>query len=128
MNIEFLKDKSEENFKTGEWAEKKLFYDTAISRYYYCIYQKIIYISKKKGFYQEPEKTEDSHKNTIIMFISELDSKLSSEEKINILQMKDLRRLRNNSEYREIKTKQNDYNLIFKFSFNRINNIVDKFL
>ena len=128
MSIEFLKDKSEENFKTGEWAEKKSFYDTAISRYYYCVYQKIIYISKKKGFYEVPEKSKDSHIKTINIFISELDCKLSTEEKIIMLKMKNLRRLRNNAEYDEIKTKHNDFNLTFKYSFNNINNIINKFL
>jgi hypothetical protein len=48
MDIEILKEKSEQNFITGEWAEKREFYDVSISRYYYCIFQKIIYIKEKR--------------------------------------------------------------------------------
>lgn len=128
MEIEHLKIKAQQNYETGEWAENKCYYDISISRYYYCLYQKIIYISKKRGFYLEISDSKDAHINTISNFIQKLDDKLSDEEKIAITNVKNLRRQRNVADYKEKIIKKNEFNLAFKFFFNNINSIIDRLL
>lgn len=128
MTIEILKVKSEENFETAKLAEKRQYFDVAVSRYYYCAYQKILYISKKRGFYVEPNKTENAHVVTINAFVRNLDAKLASNEKVELLKMKELRRQRNDSDYKEIKKDSKDFNLSFKFHFNGIINIINKLM
>jgi hypothetical protein len=128
MNVEYLKEKACQNFETAEWAEKKRYYDVSISRYYYCIYQKIIYISKKKGFYKDSELLGNSHNITINNFIAGMYEKLTDEEKLDVSNIKSLKRIRNDADYREIVTEKNAFNLAFKYSFNNINKIIDRFL
>lgn len=128
MDIEYLKDKSEENFNTAVWAEKKRYFNVAISRYYYCLLQKIIYISKKNGFYSEPPNGNGSHEYTINRFISKMGNKLSAKEKVTITQLKKLKRQRVDADYKETKIESNEFNLVFKYNFQNINEIVNKFL
>lgn len=128
MILDMLLQKANENYKTAEWAEKKNYFDTAVSRYYYCAYEKVIYISVKKGFYVRPVSSEESHTNTINRFIKSLNDKLTSEEKIALLKMKKLRRIRNDSDYEESKMDNNSFVLGFKYYFNEINSIVNKYL
>lgn len=127
MGLELLKEKAAENFKTAEWAEEKKYYDAAVSRYYYCAFERVIYISKKKGFYVEPKESKDSHKETIDGFVKNIGN-LSSEEKLILLKMKKLRRMRNDSDYKESKLEMQGFMFGFKFHFNGIIHIVDKFL
>lgn len=128
MSIENLNKKAKENLEVAEWAEKKKYYDVAISRHYYCEYQKIIYISKKLGFYVESQNGEDSHIKTINNFISSPRNKLSDEDKIEISKMQRLRRYRNDADYGEKKMEGNDYNLAFKFCLQSIQDITNKIL
>lgn len=128
MNIEHLKIKASQNYETAEWAEGKRYFDVCISRYYYCLYQKIIYLSRNKGFYKEPIKTESSHNDTITNFIERMSDKLTDEEKIDMGGLKNLRKIRNTAEYNDVMFDKNTFNLAFKFSFNNINEILGRFL
>lgn len=128
MSIEVLKEKSQQNFEVAEWAEKQRYYDVAISRYYYSEYQKIIYISKDRNFYTEPPKSENSHVDAINNFVSSLEKVLSDEDKMSMLKMKKLRRLRNDADYKEKTMEANDYSLTFKFTFKNIKDITNKLL
>lgn len=128
MGLELLKEKSGENFETAEWAEKKQYYDVAVSRYYYCAYERIIYISKKEKFYVKPARNEDSHIKTINQFIIGMDGRLSPEEKTTLTRMKSLRKLRNDADYEECKFATNDFMLGFKYNFKEIIDIINKFL
>lgn len=128
VGLELLREKSVENFVTAEWAEKKRYYDTAVSRYYYCAYERIIYISKKEKFYVEPTKNEDSHVKTINQFISGMRAKLSPAEKTTLTKMKILRAHRNKADYGESKFEANYFMLGFKYNFKEIIHIINKFL
>lgn len=128
MSINILKVKAEENFKTGEWAEKKEYFDVAVSRYYYCAYEKIIYISKTREFYKDYSRESGSHFKTINEFNKNLKDKLTGEEKVALSKLKKLRKLRNNADYKEVKLLQNDYYLDFKYPFDDINNILNKLI
>ena len=128
VGLELLKEKSGENLTTAKWAEKKKYYDVAASRYYYCAYERIIYISKKKKFYIEPTRNENSHTRTITQFIAEMNGKLSPEEKITLSKMKILRKLRNVADSGECKFEANCFMLGFKYNFVEIIDIINKFL
>jgi len=129
MREKILLRKSKENYETGEWAEDRVYLDVSISRYYYSAYQKIIHISKVKGFYKKPQKGENAHIVTIDRFGRGIGDKLSTEEKIQVLMMKKLRGLRNRADYSETRfDNKNDYNLEFKFHFNNINEILDELI
>lgn len=128
MSIEILKEKSHQNLEVAKWAENKHYYDVAISRYYYSEYQKIIYISKKMIFYMEPPKSENSHIYTINNFASSIGHKISDEDKMKILNLKKLRKLRNDADYKEEMIDSKNYSLRFKFVFNDIQDITNKLL
>lgn len=98
MGIEYLKDKSEENFNTAVWA------------------------------YSEPPNGNGSHEYTINRFISKMGNKLSAKEKVTITQLKKLKRQRVDADYKETKIESNEFNLVFKYNFQNINEIVNKFL
>lgn len=129
MGIENLLGKSNDNLKTAIWAEKQSFYDSAISRYYYSLYTKMIYILKKKGFYKKPPKGEDSHIYTIKLFNENLSNSLTPTDIATFSAMSKLKKARVKSEYEESKINDsNDFNLSFKFSFNCINEVLDKLI
>jgi uncharacterized protein (UPF0332 family) len=129
MSINNLITKAEHNHKTGMWAEGNEFYDAAISRYYYSLYEKIIYISKKEGFYSEPPIGKDSHIYTIDEFKKNVIDKLQPKDITMLAALSKLKKCRVIADYNEkiIKSK-NDFNLSFKAYYNFINDIIDKFL
>lgn len=49
MGVDNLLTKARRNTEVADWAEKKAFYDVAVSRYYYSLYQKAIYILNSGG-------------------------------------------------------------------------------
>ncbi|KZL94192.1 hypothetical protein [Clostridium magnum] len=127
MGVENLLQKSEDNFKTASWAERNNLYDAAVSRYYYSLYEKIIYISKKKGFYTKPPSGQDSHVFTINEFTNNLLSSLPPQEVAKLSPMFKLKRLRVDADYNEDRIdNKNEFNLAFKFYFNSINEVLDK--
>ncbi|WP_217303339.1 HEPN domain-containing protein [Clostridium sp. 001] len=127
--MENLLQKSEDNFKTASWAESNNFYDAAVSRYYYSLYEKIIYISKKKGFYTEPPKGQDSHVFIINQFTNNLSSTLPSQDTAKLSSMFRLKKSRAKADYREYKiNSKNEFNLVFKFFFNSINEVLDNLI
>lgn len=124
-----LEIKAQENYKTAEWAEQEKYYDVAVSRYYYSAYQKIICISKRKKFYKDFSGESDSHNKMIKHFSEKLNHKLDGEDIIILNNIQRLRRLRNDSDYSDKKIEtENDFNLMFKFAYNNINEVLNKLL
>ena len=120
-------DKSKMNQEAGAWAEKQRYYDVAISRYYYSIYQKIIYISKKLKFYEEPPYGSDSHIFTINLFRKNIYKKIEKKDIAWIEQIKILKERRVLADYGPDKIdSETVYNLVFKVPYNSINSILDK--
>ena len=129
MSLDTLLQKAEENFKTAEWAEKKNYFDAAVSRYYYYVFEKIIYISKKQGFYKKPVKNYNSHTDTIKNFSKSLENKLTEDEIVILSNINKLRIERKKSDYKERKIVDlNEFNLKFKDRFNPIRNVLEKLL
>lgn len=125
MSAENLIQKANNNSKTAEWAEEKAYYDVSISRYYYCLYEKAIYIAIKNGFYTYALNGKDSHNIFIANFQKNVVDKLSDEEIGWLAYFGNLKNLRNDADYKltvsgEIKFKG------FKYYYQQINNIFDR--
>lgn len=129
INKNKLKVKADENHKTGQWAEDKGYYDVAVSRYYYCAYQKMIYILKEKGLYKEVLKGSNSHNHMIEEFNKSFNNKLDGKAKIELSKMHNLRKLRNSADYKDEKVANSvEFSLTFKYNYNSINEILDNLL
>jgi uncharacterized protein (UPF0332 family) len=121
--------KAEKNIKTGAWAEENGFFDVAVSRFYYALYQKILYILKTKYDFDDTALTEDSHNTTLNTFIRKIMVKLADDEKVWINILGKIKRCRVYADYKEdIISDKNDYNLMFKINYNNISGVVEKFI
>jgi len=129
MGNEKLLEKSNQNDETGTWAEGKKYFDVAVSRYYYSVYQKMLVIAEKRNY----EINTSGHKGSHVYFTSEFIRKLRDEgiveasefSWLNKIVM--LKKLRVKSDYKNNSiTNENDYKLSFKCSYNAIQKIFDK--
>ncbi len=121
--------KSQRNKEVADWAENRKYYDVAISRYYYCIFQKIIFLSLKYDFYQAPPKGEDTHNYTLNNFRKNMHTKLAPEEITWIEYIKKIKENRVTADYFPDRLENtNEYNLVIKSPFNSINEILDKYV
>ncbi|OON99174.1 MAG: hypothetical protein ATN35_01900 [Epulopiscium sp. Nele67-Bin004] len=122
MKANLLK-KSKQNFKSAEIAQKEKFYDVAISRYYYSIYQKIIYILDMRGIDSTPKNGANSHNETIEKFNETVFKELSFDESKR-LQILKVKQARVKADYdKELYTKE-DFNVILTH-INNIDKILD---
>ncbi|MDD4550274.1 MAG: hypothetical protein PHT79_11010 [Syntrophomonadaceae bacterium] len=129
MGYKALLTKADHNSELGEYAEEKEYFDVAISRYYYALYEKAIYIAKKRNFYLEPKTGLGSHETFINHFTKNVSSKLKPEELRMMGKMKALKRLRVIADYKEESMENiSTYNLKFKYYFNSINSIFDRLI
>ena len=89
--------KAVQNLIVAKIAEKKGFYEIALSRYYYNIYLIVCgYLLSENNKY-EFKQGKGSHYNTITDFIKKIS--LKNEDKRNIKNINKLLTLRNNYEY-----------------------------
>ena len=80
-----LKDKSEENERAAKFAAKKECYNVAISRYYYAIFQRMLFYLQNKGIDLNMFKTEtNSHNNLKNEFFSVFNAQYDKKDKDNI--------------------------------------------
>ena len=61
--------KAQNNYEIAELAETKSYYDVAVSRYYYYLYQNIIFILSQKHISSEKDKFISALPVEIILFI-----------------------------------------------------------
>ena len=120
--------KSGQNHETGEWAEKKGYFDIAISRYYYALYQKSLYILQKNPNYKEPKEAYNSHNDTINDLKQEIYSHLKDEEITWLSQFPNLKTYRRDADYRYKMLLKNDFNLGFKYSYDQIASLLDRII
>lgn len=123
-----MNEKAEINIKAGEWAEREEYYDVAVNRYYYSIYQKLIFISKAKQFYEDPSFGEGSHKQFINAFFKKIINSLNCDEIEIGVNIQKLRKCRNTADYSNDKMNKNNYYNDFKKYYGVINNILDKMI
>lgn len=129
MSKNNLIKKAKYNYIVAKWAEDNEYYDVSVSRYYYTLYEKAIYIAKQKRFYNYSSDNKNSHIIFINHFHENIEHLLNESEVAFLNEFGKLRRLRTRSDYYEqIISSKNDFNLEFKFYFNEINNIMDKLI
>lgn len=124
-----LLQKAQNNMETAKLAEEHEFYDAAVSRYYYCLYEKIIYLLDKKGLNKEGQG-KNSHQKTIDRLTNNIGEFSSNNGDFALLKsMQEFRKKRNDSDYRNkiIKTKD-EFELSCKSYFLKINTLLDKFI
>lgn len=127
--MEGLLEKSKHNIQTADFAENNKLYDAAVSRYYYAVYEKIIYISKKKNFYTEPPSGKDSHIFTINTFTQNVTKNLEPEDITTLSPLIKLKKLRVEADYYDKQIPDlNTFNLKFKFFYNQINEVLNKLI
>lgn len=128
MNTSNLKIKSTNNYKVAKYAERENYYDVAVSRYYYYLYQNlIVYILKNYTDFEVP-KDKESHSYTIDFLTEEFFSiGFTWSELTDFKLMTQLRTQRNASEYKEIKIdSEGKYKSRFKDSFDIIEELLKK--
>lgn len=124
-----LLQKSNHNNETANFAEGKEFYDVAVSRYYYSLFEKIIYISKNKGFYKEPSIGQDSHNVTIQAFTKNMMNSLEPEDISKCAIMGRLKKMRVDADYKEQRIDdKNTFNLSFKCLYTQVDEVLNKFI
>jgi len=120
--------KAQRNTEAGIWAEKKEYFDVAVSRFYYALYEKIIYISKKEGFYKKPPR-KNPHNFVIENFKKNIFTKLENRDFISVSRLTRLKKHRVYADYKEdIIESENDFKLMFKNHYNKIAQILGRFI
>jgi len=126
MSTENLILKATNNCAAAVWAENKKFFDVSISRYYYCLYEKAIYIAITNGFYSYSINGHDSHKQFIADFQKNIQNKLSPKEITWLATFGDLKNQRNFADYKQSCTTENQFNLGFKLKYQQIDSILTR--
>lgn len=124
MEIGNLLDKADRNREAGDWAEGKLYYEVAISRYYYCLYQKAIYISRTRNYINVRDRY--SHKEFIEDFINSMESRLNDTDFGRLNRFPTLRQIRNIADYKINMLTEYDYKMSFKLDFKYIDEILTR--
>ena len=128
-NCDFLREKEKENYKIAEYSEKRKYFDVAVSRYYYYLYQSIIiYLESNFENFQVP-KGENSHEYTIKFLGEQLFTLKILEYKecyrFSLLQKLRVSRRISDYEYRKIANEFN-YNQVFKNNFIMVEELLKK--
>lgn len=117
---EELLHKSKNNYEIGEKAENLKYFDVAISRYYYSLYQKLNFILRKKyGNFNIPNK-KNSHEETIdklFEYITDNHPDIELQYIMDLSQLRELRSRRNEADYKPILTLEIQFHEKFKKPF-----------
>jgi|GEM_PF-863443 len=129
MNVitDNLIKKAGHNHLTGEWAEKQGYFDVAVSRYYYALFQKSLFILHLKPGYVEPGG-DNSHNDMIEDLYQEVYPRLNDEEVTWLAQFPKLKKRRRNADYKLKMLTKNDFNLCFKYEYKQIAELLDRII
>ncbi|WP_372996998.1 hypothetical protein [Lutispora sp.] len=123
-------EKSKMNLEAGLWAKEKGYYDIAVSRYYYSLFQKVITILKHDGFYNAPKGENNTH-NQVINDFNEYIYKinLAPEQIPKVTTMHKLKKKRNKADYSEEKIEYTlDFINDFLPKYNQFIKVIDSIL
>lgn len=126
VNSQNLITKAEHNQITGNWAEQQGYFDVAVSRYYYVLYQKTLHILHKRPDFRQPDQGYNSHKIVVEELIKLLNPSLNSIEKGWIAQFSNLRIVRRKADYKNHLLTSNNFRSEFKYKYEKINEILDR--
>jgi hypothetical protein len=132
--MEYLLKKAKENKIVAEKCEKEGYYHIAVSRYYYYIYQNILFFIEKdddlKNNFEKYKKNNYSkniHDITISFIIDSILNKESFEEINNSKQIHELKKLRNDADYKNCEFSKDKYEKQFKNKFESVEKILKRY-
>lgn len=100
---ENLKTKSQQNYEIAQTAEQSKYFDVAVSRYYYSLFQLVNYVLLSKSKFNLPTYKKDSHNNTFIELRRFANKKyrniLKNDDFKHLTEIDDLKRWRKNADY-----------------------------
>ena len=127
MSINDLVQKANHNYQTAEWAEKNFKYDAAISRYYYAIYEKMLFLLMHSKDYVKPISADGSHVSDIDQFIG-IYNDLEDDDTKWVARIKRIKSERRKSDYNpDILIDRNRFTLT-KLTIVEINNVMDQLI
>lgn len=118
--------KATHNHEAGAWAENQGYFDVAVSRYYYALFQKTLFILEQQPGYKQPEQAYNSHNKVIDDLNRVLFSQLKDEEIQWLVEMRRLKKCRVNADYEQMILSAHDFDLGFKYGYNRIKELLDR--
>lgn len=127
-----LLEKSRNNYEIAEISEGKKYYDVAISRFYYSLYQKINFLLREK--YDKFKVSKDgkgSHDNMaeqLLEYISEECPNIDFKIIADLSHFRGLKKIRNDADYKPEMFKESRYGDEFKKLFMLCNNAVDSLM
>lgn len=134
--VDILLEKASQNLEIAEIALNKEYFDVAVSRYYYSLYQKIIWLLRKKypDYNSYKDNGKGSHENTFIDITKYLarnfHKKLEIKECGYLSQLnnltQDVKRYRHTADYDPRKITDDEFNKEFKNKYKSIEILLDK--
>ena len=124
-----LKLKSDQNYEVAQIAREKEYYDVAVSRYYYSLFQMIDYILlNKKANFTVPSSG-GSHRFTIDEFTRFVykklkKNKLEDEDVADLIVLDDLKRWRQQADYKDRIITREEFNNDFIIKFDSCYSII----
>ncbi len=123
-----LKTKSIQNCKVAEYAKDNSYYDVAVSRYYYALLQLINYILYNRKTEFVVSNDGGSHRFTIDEFnkyiYRKCKKKLNDEDYPNLLVIDDLKRWRQQADYKDRLITEKEFSDDFMKKFNLCYNTI----
>lgn len=135
--------KAKQNKKTAQYAERKEFFDVAVSRFYYYVYQVILdyitchnlsgyknYKRKKKIEAIKKEEPVELHLYTVEFFLKTIMVNLKEFDMLYygyIQNIQKLRQIRNNSDYKDTIMTNEQFKKQFKLHFSKIDAIFKEY-
>ena len=117
-----LKEKTQMNKHTAEWAVERNYFDVAISRYYYSMLQKMLYLANRKNYVCPSGK--DSHVELYNYLISNF--KLAPEQLRALSNFRKLKDIRKKADYEELLHTKTVFEKTFLYHYNPIDNVLNK--
>lgn len=124
-----LKLKSDQNYEVAQIAREKEYYDVAVSRYYYSLFQMIDYILlNKKANFTVPSSG-GSHRFTIdefnrFVYKKLKKNKLEDEDVADLIVLDDLKRWRQQADYKDRIITREEFNNDFIIKFDSCYSVI----
>lgn len=125
-----LKLKSDQNYEVAQIAREKEYYDVAVSRYYYSLFQMIDYILlNKKANFTVPSSG-GSHRFTIdefnrFVYKKLKKNKLDDEDVADLIVLDDLKRWRQQADYKDRIITREEFNNDFIIKFDSCYSVIN---
>jgi hypothetical protein len=118
-----LKEKTMMNKKTAEWAERNEYYDVAVSRYYYSVFQKLLYLVNKKEYISSKDGN-NSHNDVYEYFLSKYN--LAPEQRQKMYHFRKFKDYRKKADYEDEILTKNDIETDVKPKYYLLISVLDK--